>query len=67
MAANPAALRRFVVAAGFEVVEMGRPYMLGYGPSAPPLRRRHVGGLLRKGLLRRGVPHVWLRARPLSV
>src|SRR3954451_21873218 len=40
--ANPAALRRWVEAAGFEVERMSRPYVLPWGEGArvPPLRAR---------------------------
>ena len=37
---NVAALRRYLEMAGFEVVAQGRPYMLGYGASAPVVPHR---------------------------
>ena len=62
---NPAALRRWVEAAGFEVERMSRPYVLPWGEGAliPPRRLRPLGQLPRRELMRRGGLHVWLLAR----
>jgi len=63
---NVAAVRRYLVAAGFTVEAMGRPYLLRNGPAVPLPRGRQ---LLRRGnwrsnlLQRAGVPHVWAVAR----
>ena len=63
--ANAAALRRWVEAAGFEVERMGRPYLLPWGPgrARQPVGLRPVTQLPRRLVMRRGGPHVWLRAR----
>jgi len=64
---NPAALRRYVEAAGFRVVAAApRPYLVPRGPGAPgqaaPLGG--VRGRVQAAMLRRGAPHVWLLAEP---
>jgi tRNA (mo5U34)-methyltransferase len=63
--ANTAALRRWVVAAGFEIVRTGGPYLLPWGPGyeKPPLRLRPLSQLPRRLAMRRGGPHVWILAR----
>lgn len=66
--ANPAGLRRMVETAGFEVLEVGRPYLV---PSGAGARRRSPGEYLarpirdlpRRLLLRLGMPHAWVLAR----
>jgi tRNA (mo5U34)-methyltransferase len=65
---NLQALRRYVVAAGWEIEAMGRPYLL---PNGPRLRRGALAHLRRRdvGLGNRvrqlaGSPHVWIVARP---
>lgn len=69
---NTAGLRQMVEAAGFEVVEMGRPYALRWGAGAPGRWRTTVEGARVRGLVRKigrsllGIPHVGLRARPRS-
>lgn len=66
---NAAGLRRQVEAAGFELLETGRPYLLPNGPGRmkPGLQKKErEGSRLRDRLvLRRGMPHAWVRARPL--
>jgi tRNA (mo5U34)-methyltransferase len=65
--ANAPALRRWVEAAGFEVVSVGRPYLLPWGPGRgrEPLSLRPFSQLPRRLAMRRGGPHVWLLARPM--
>jgi tRNA (mo5U34)-methyltransferase len=63
--ANPAGLARMAEAAGFRVVERGRPYMipLGAGPrgmTAPPVLARPFREIPRRAVQRRGTLHVWL-------
>lgn len=65
---NRQALRRWVEAAGFVCQELGRPYLVDRGPAMdrPPLSRRNdLGGLARQLVLRAGMPHVALVARPV--
>jgi tRNA (mo5U34)-methyltransferase len=67
---NLAALRRYVHAAGFEIIRSGRPYLVrnGAGYQPAPLRRRDpVGGSIPSQLLLRlGSPHSWILARPVG-
>lgn len=72
---NTAGLRRLVEVAGFEVERAGGPYLIAHGPGRKkssalgdagralrktmPLRR-----LARGAILRFGVPHAWVLARP---
>lgn len=68
---NLAGLRRVVEAGGFRVTAAGSPYLIanGRGTRRPAVREclrrpfRHVPSRL---LLRRGAPHVWLLAEPVS-
>jgi tRNA (mo5U34)-methyltransferase len=71
---NLAAVRSMIEQAGFEILEVGRPYFIPFGPRyrKPPLGPRSVLERLRspKGweelvLYTRGIAHVALRARPL--
>lgn len=66
---NPAGLRRLAEAAGFEILDWSRPYVIGYGrggrpPSLRSCLRRPVGEVAARLLLRRGVTHAWVLARP---
>ncbi|MGH2953228.1 MAG: class I SAM-dependent methyltransferase [Solirubrobacterales bacterium] len=66
--ANPAGLRRMVETAGFEVLEVGRPYLVPNGPGARRLAfgeyfAHPLRDLPRRLLLRRGAPHAWLLAK----
>jgi tRNA (mo5U34)-methyltransferase len=69
---NTAGLGRLVEASGFEVERLGRPYLLTYGrgrvrPAGGALSRaRKMGArrLARGAVLRFGVPHAWVLARP---
>jgi tRNA (mo5U34)-methyltransferase len=66
---NPAGLRRMVEAAGFEVIEAGRPYLIprGEAPGAPTLRvcfGRPLRDVPRRLLARRGTLHAWVLGRP---
>lgn len=65
---NLAGLRRYVEAAGFEVVEHGGPYLVPNGPGyrKPRLARPRAAGIgiVEQLLLRRGMPHAWVLARP---
>ncbi len=77
--ANPAGLARMAEAAGFEVVKVGRPYYLRYGPgravssghALTPISLRPLRGLplslARNVRDRLGVLHVSLSARPRLV
>ena len=64
---NRAGLRRYVEAAGFRIIEEGRPYRVPFGPGttlpAEPSRQL-LGGLRRRLRLRIGMPHVWFRVTP---
>src|SRR3954447_17205295 len=67
--ANPAGLQRMVEAAGFRVLERGRPYIVPWGPSGQRLSLRRVlsrpfSDIPRRLVHRRGAPHVWLLAQP---
>ncbi len=64
---NPAGLRRMATAAGFEVREASRPYLIPYGrgyevPTVAESLRGPLTELPRRLRLRRGAPHVWLLA-----
>jgi tRNA (mo5U34)-methyltransferase len=66
-AMNPAALVRVAEAAGFEIVDRGRPYLIPNGAESrlPSLREAiRAGDLLRRLVLYRGAPHIWILARP---
>jgi tRNA (mo5U34)-methyltransferase len=66
-AVNPAGLRRMAEAAGFEVIETGKPFLIPYGAGA---QRPSVRSALSPPLhsiparltLTRGAPHTWLLA-----
>jgi tRNA (mo5U34)-methyltransferase len=66
---NRAGLVQMVRAAGFEPLEVGRPYPLRWGGGAPRQWGRTVEGARAKGLVRNagrmvlGIPHVGVRAR----
>ena len=66
---NRAGLAQMVRAAGFEPLEVGRPYALRWGEGAPRQWGKTVEGARAKGLVRNagrmllGIPHVGLRAR----
>jgi tRNA (mo5U34)-methyltransferase len=67
---NRRGLERIVTAAGFDVVEVGRPYLLPNGPGAPRrgLRSCFRGALpeiMHNLVQTRGDVHVWLVARPI--
>jgi SAM-dependent methyltransferase len=72
---NASGLRAMVGAAGYEVIDSGRPYFAKFGPGAPPkralLKAVRSGGLRRlpRGLGQRffGAPHIWVRARVRGV
>ena len=57
--------RRIIAAAGFEVVETGKPYLMRYGAGweEPPFRLWPPHLIPRQLLLRRGAPHVCVKAR----
>jgi tRNA (mo5U34)-methyltransferase len=60
---NRAGLRRMAVAAGFRVVETGRPYLVPYGAAPPGLRPGIRGPLARlpmRLVQRRGSLHAWV-------
>jgi SAM-dependent methyltransferase len=63
---NLAAYRALFPAAGFSVVEAGRPFQVasnpGYEPK--PRSRRPLYGTLQRVLARRGIPHAWVLAQP---
>jgi len=66
---NRAALIRWVEAAGFECEQVGRPYLVSRGPTMdrPKLsRRNYLGNPARQLLLRAGMPHVAILARPVA-
>ena len=55
--------------AGFEVIQIGRPYLVRYGPTGR--RPKSIGragsgvGFVDWLAQRRGMPHIWFRARPV--
>lgn len=63
---NPAGLRRLAEAAGFRVLDMGRPYPIPYGAGRGRPRtlrscfRRPLGEVPARLALRRGAWHVWI-------
>jgi tRNA (mo5U34)-methyltransferase len=63
---NLAAYRGLFAAAGLEVKDSGRPFLLtGPGSGALPRSRRFVLQRLQQRLIRRcGIVHAWVRARP---
>ena len=63
---NLAGLRRYVTAAGLDIVDAGRPYFVanGAGRVIEPLPQRAASGRLRMQMLKRGSPHAWVLARP---
>jgi tRNA (mo5U34)-methyltransferase len=67
---NLAAYRRVFPAAGYEVLDKGRPFRLPPGPAyhAKPRARRPLYGLVQPLVARsQGVPHAWVRAgRPAA-
>jgi tRNA (mo5U34)-methyltransferase len=70
-ALNPAGLVRVVEAAGFEVLDRGRPYLVPNGPKdrLPSFRqvlRMGVADVPRRLVLYRGAPHMWILARPAA-
>lgn len=64
---NRAALVRYVEAAGWDVGDVSRPFLVPFGAGhrpAPLHRRVRAGGrLLDEVVLTRGAPHVWISAR----
>jgi tRNA (mo5U34)-methyltransferase len=67
--ANPRGLAQLLVAAGFEVVVSGRPYILPNGPGAPRRRlrqcfRRPLSDIPHNIVQTRGDLHCWILARP---
>ncbi len=66
---NRAALKRYLEAAGFEVLGQGQPYLIANSAHLDLASLRRFRGLVnlrRYLLLRLGFPHVWLQARPVS-
>ncbi len=69
---NVAGLRRMVEAAGFEVVDTTRPYILRWGTAPRPRWGRSPTGAPIRGTMRNlgralaGIPHAGLRATPRS-
>lgn len=67
--ANPAAQRRMMEAAGFEIVDRGRPYLIPYGAGGGRLSLRWCfSGPLRDAprrvlIVRRGALHAWTLGR----
>jgi tRNA (mo5U34)-methyltransferase len=66
---NPAGLRHMLGAAGFEVLETGRPCLVPFGRDhpRPPLSsamRRPLREVPRRLIERRGMLHCWLLAAP---
>jgi tRNA (mo5U34)-methyltransferase len=67
---NRAGLRQMTQSAGFEVLEVGRPYALRWGQGADRRWGKTGEGGRARGLMRNlgrmllGIPHVGLRARP---
>jgi tRNA (mo5U34)-methyltransferase len=65
---NRAALKRYLQVAGYEVLSASRPYLVDNGIDRQmmplKLRRTFGAGLTRQLLLRRGLPHVAVLARP---
>ena len=69
---NPAGLRHLLAAAGFEVLETGRPYLIPYGPGREPdplgqCFRRPLIDVPRRLIERGGTLHCCLLARPAQV
>jgi tRNA (mo5U34)-methyltransferase len=69
---NVAALKRMLVAAGFEVRQVGRPYGQKWGEGAVDPATQTPDRVKIRGLTRRlgrrfvGIPHIWLTAVPHS-
>jgi tRNA (mo5U34)-methyltransferase len=63
---NIAALRRQVMAAGWDIARQGRPYLQRYGQgrARPPMSSLRLSSLPAQTMLRYGAPHVALLARP---
>ena len=63
---NVAALRSYVRAAGFDIVDAGRPYLVpnGAGRDVQPLPERSGSSWARMRMMKRGHPHAWVLARP---
>jgi tRNA (mo5U34)-methyltransferase len=64
---NVRGLRQLVISAGYEVVASRGPYRvrLGSGWVRPPLQRGDpLASRARLLMLRRGVPHAWVLAKP---
>jgi tRNA (mo5U34)-methyltransferase len=66
---NIAALRRQVMAAGWDIARQGRPYLQRYGQgrARPPMSALRLSALPTRTMLRYGAPHVALLARPAVV
>jgi tRNA (mo5U34)-methyltransferase len=70
--ANPAGLARMLEAAGFRVLERGRPFVIPFGAGGGPelsLRQafaRPLTGIPRRLVDRRGALHAWLLAEPVT-
>jgi tRNA (mo5U34)-methyltransferase len=60
---NASAHRRFITAAGFEILSSGGPYLMRYGRGYEPPGREMS---LEQMVLRRGAPHAWAIARPAT-
>jgi len=60
---NIAGLRRYLRAAGFEILETGRPYRLPFGAGFHGRGHRIVQSRLWRLPWPAGWPHVWVRAR----
>jgi hypothetical protein len=62
---NLAGLRRYVTAAGLDIVDAGRPYFVanGAGRVIQSLPQQAASSWVRMQLLRRGSPHAWVLAR----
>src|SRR4051812_45780875 len=64
---NAAALRRWLEASGYDVIDRGGPYFVQSSAGLP--RASQTRGRLspvRRVLRRRGMPHAWLLARPVQ-
>ena len=66
---NPAGLRHLLRAAGFDVLEMGRPYVVPFGSRHEPAPlslalRRPLIDVPRRLIERRGMLHCWALATP---
>lgn len=61
---NLAAYRALFPAAGFSVVEAGKPFRVTSNPGyeSKPRSRRPLYGTLQRVLARRGIPHAWVLA-----